>query len=297
MTGPITLVAGGWTAAVAPSVGGALLSLAYGGEAILRPTSEEAIAAADVRLTAGYPMVPYANRIDQGRFVFAGASHQLDANFIGAPHSIHGLGWRRAWSVEAMNDHACTLGLQHRPSGPADPDWPFAFDASERFVLTPKGLTIRLSATNLEPAPAPAGLGFHSFFRRRPGEILAFGSKGAWRNGPDMLPSSRETGEAWNFAAGRALDEHEIDNDFFGWGGLARLAAPSGATIRMRASRAFGCLRLYTPVGADFYAVEPVSHLANAINRPDLEGHAMTILKPGASLRGDIEIEFVEAGH
>ena len=62
----------------------------------------------------------------------------------------------------------------------------------------------------------------------------------------------------------------------------------------MRASRAFGCLRLYTPVGADFYAVEPVSHLANAINRPELEDHAMTILKPGASLRGDIEIELAE---
>ena len=297
LTAPICLTAGDWSAEVAPAIGGSLLSLTHRGAPILRPTPAEAIVAGDVRLTAGYPMIPYANRVDHGRFTYAGAAHQLDTSFIGAPHSIHGVGWRRPWSVETADARACTLALRHQPSSAADPDWPYAFEASERFVLTDRGLTVRLSVTNLEPAPAPAGLGFHTFFRRRFGETLTFGSKGAWRNGPDMLPSARETGEAWNYAAGRALDEHEIDNDFFGWGGLARMAAPGGAAIRMRASRAFGVLRLYTPKGADFFAAEPVSHLANAINRPELADHAMTILAPGASLRGDIEIELAEAGH
>lgn len=297
MTDRIELSAGDWRTSIAPAIGGSLLSLTFKGEPILRPTPEQAIAAGDVRLTAGYPMIPYANRIDHGRFAFAGAPHQLDTSFIGAPHSIHGLAWRRAWTVEARSAHACELSLVHRPSGAADADWPFAFEASQRFIVTSLGVAIRMSMTNLETAPSPAGLGLHTFFRRRPGETLQFGSKGAWRNGSDMLPSTVETGDAWNFAAARALDQHEIDNDFFGWGGLARMTAPGAATIRLRASRAFGALRLYTPAGADFYAVEPVSHLANAINRPDLEGHAMTILKPGASLRGDIEIEFVEAGH
>ena len=276
-------------------MGGSLLSLTNRGEPVLRPTPPKAIAAADVLMTTGYPMIPYANRIDHGRFAFAGVVHQLDTDFIGAPHSIHGLAWRRAWSVEALAPHACTISLLHRPSGAADPDWPFALEASQRFVLTPHGLTIRMSMTNLEPAPAPAGLGFHAFFRRRLGETLAFGSKVAWRNDADKLPSAPETGEAWNFAAGRILDQHEIDNDFSGWGGLARMAAPGAETIRMRASRAFGALRLYTPAGADFYAVEPVSHLANAINRPELEEGAMPILAPGASLRGDIDIDLMEA--
>jgi aldose 1-epimerase len=297
MTDPITLTAGDWIAEVAPAIGGSLLSLTHNGEPILRPTPTDAITAGDVLQTAGYPMIPYANRIDHGRFTFAGAAHQLDTGFIGAPHSIHGVGWRRAWATQIVETHACTLALRHQPVGAADPDWPFAFDAGERFVLTPRGLTIRMTVTNLEPAPAPAGLGFHTFFPRRPGETLTFGSKGAWRNGPDMLPSAWETDEAWNYAGGRALGDHEIDNDFSGWGGLARMAAPSGATIRMRASRTFGVLRIYSPIGAGFFAAEPVSHLANAINRPELEDHAMTVLASGASLRGDIEIELIEAGH
>ena len=295
MTNTITLVAGAWSAEIAPAIGGALLSLTHKGAPILRPTPAEAITAGDVRLAAGYPMVPYANRIDHGRFTFARVAHQLDTGFIGAPHSIHGVGWRRAWTTEAVEAHACTLALRHQPSGAADPDWPFAFEASQRFVLTSRGLTLRLSVTNLEPGPAPAGLGFHAFFRRRPGESLAFRSKGAWRNGPDMLPSTRETGEAWNYAAGQVLGSGEIDNDFYCWGGLSRMAAPGAPTIRMRAGRAFCVLRLYTPVGADFYAVEPVSHLANAINRPQLEDHGMSLLAPGASLRGEIEIDLAEA--
>jgi aldose 1-epimerase len=295
LTDPITLTAGGWTAQVAPAMGGSLLSLTYKGEPILRPTPDEAIAATDVRLTAGYPMIPYANRIDHGRFEFAGAAHQLAADFIGAPHSIHGLGWRRAWSVETVDQQACTLSLRYHPTGAADPDWPFAFEASEQFLLNARGLTVRMAMTNLEPSPAAAGVGFHSFFRRRPGETLTFGAKAAWRNGPDMLPAARQGGRGWNYADGRALGSDEIDNDFSGWGGLVRMEAPSRARVRMRASRSFGALRVYTPVGADFYAVEPVSHLANAINRPDLKDHAMTVLAPGATLCGEIEIELEEA--
>ncbi len=73
------------------------------------------------------------------------------------------------------------------------------------------------------------------------------------------------------------------------------MTAPAGQTVLLRAGRAFGSLRLYTPAGLDFYAVEPVTHLANAINRPELREQAMTVLAAGASLRGDIEIERAEA--
>jgi aldose 1-epimerase len=152
-----------------------------------------------------------------------------------------------------------------------------------------------MAVTNLEPAPAPAGLGLHTFFPRRPGETLVFGAKGGWRNGPDLLPAAFETGGDWNHVGGRALSAHEVDNDFSGWGGLARMTAPAGPTVLLRAGRAFGSLRLYTPAGLDFYAVEPVTHLANAINRPEVGDEAMTVLAPAASLRGDIEIEVAEA--
>ena len=289
MTDIITLAAGDWLAEVAPAIGGALLSLSFKGEDLLRPTSAEAVEAGDVRLTAAYPMIPYANRIDHGRFSFDGRAWQLERSNT-ASHSLHGVGWRRAWAVQAKHAQACTLSLLHRPDIDGVQDWPFAFEARQRFVLSAQGLTLTLAVTNLEQAPAPAGIGWHPFFRRRHGETLAFQAKAAWRNGPDLLPSGVETDANWNHALGQALNQRVWDNDFSGWGGLASLDAPSGLPIRLRAGSVFGALRLYTPAGQDFYAVEPVSHLANAINRPKLEDHAMTLLAPGASLHGDIEI-------
>ena len=134
MTASITLSAGAWTAQIGPDLGGALLSLSRDGEPILRPTPASAVETGDVLLTAGYPMMPYANRIDQGRFRFAGADYHLTTGALGAPHSLHGLAWRRAWAIDSRSAGACTLSLGHHPAGADDPDWPFAFGASQRFI-------------------------------------------------------------------------------------------------------------------------------------------------------------------
>ena len=55
---------------------------------------------------ASFPLVPYANRIAQGRFAFDGADHQLPRNFGDHPHSIHGFGWQASWTAKATGaDH------------------------------------------------------------------------------------------------------------------------------------------------------------------------------------------------
>ncbi len=285
----LTLQADGWTATVAPSIGGAITSLDWKGHAILRPTPYEAIEAGDVRRTACYPLVPYANRIANGRFRFEGADHQLAADFPGSPHSLHGVGWQRPWTVIAADARSCHLALEHRPG--AGEDWPFAFDAQQNIAVIPNGLTLRLSITNTGEVEAPAGLGFHPFFQRRPGERLTFQSTGALLNGPDMLPVDPETGERWDYANSRPLDQAEIDNDFIGWGGQARLDSANGPCIGMAASSIFQTLRLFTPPGRDFYAVEPVSHRTNAVNDPDVPGDAMTVLAPGSTMEGTFQID------
>ena len=286
----ITLSDGAWAATVSPGIGGSLLALACNGEAILRPTPIEAIRNHDVLLTAAYPMIPYANRIAQGRFEFGGVAYGLPATDVGAPHSLHGVGWRRAWTVDDADRRTCTLSLIHRPDIDGAVGWPFAFQAIQRFTVTSQGLALRLELTNLDTADAPAGIGWHPFFRRRAGEAVALRSKGAWLNGPDLLPSTLVISDDWNFMPGQVLDDRGVDNDIEGWDGIAHLRAPSGPDVRLRAGGDLTSLRLYAPTGQDFYAVEPVSHLANAINRPGLTDNAMIVLAPGQSLHGDIEI-------
>ena len=49
---------------------------------------------------ACFPLVPYANRIANGRFAFAGDEVQLRRNWDRDPHPLHGQGWRSAWTIE-----------------------------------------------------------------------------------------------------------------------------------------------------------------------------------------------------
>ena len=278
-----------WRTEIAPHIGGSILSLTHARRAVLRPTPEEAVEAGAVRRTACFPLVPYANRIAEGRFLWDGRAHRLAENFPASLHPLHGVGWRRPWQVISADERSCVLRLEHRPRDGEDSDWPFAFDAEQNISLGIGGLRVELSVINIDQSAAPLGLGLHPLFPRRGSERLIFNAAGAWRNGVDMLPSSRVSGGLWEHAAGQSIDAQVLDNDFFGWNGTARIETESSDAIRITASPIFSSLRVFTPADKDFFAVEPMSHATDAINR----GGAAALLRvqPGARLSGTMTIE------
>lgn len=280
-----------WRAEVAPAIGGSILSLSRGERAILRPTPADAVARGEVRRTACYPLLPYANRIADGRFRVDGREYALRANFPDSAHPLHGVGWQRAWQVAWVGENACELALRHRPVGEDALDWPFAFDATESLSLGPDGLTLALAITNRADMPVPFGLGLHPYFPRAGVQTLRFAAAGAWQNGADSLPVEQVGGPQWDHAAGRRIGADALDNDFFGWSGEARVAAADGVEVRLTATAAFGVLRVFTPAGRDFFCVEPVTHIADAINRPELAVGGITRLAPGERLAGTVKID------
>ncbi len=284
---------------LAPERGGAILGWTRGKVALLRHASPRALFPGEVGEMAAFPLLPYSNRIAHGCFRFAGAAHRLALNFGDHPHSIHGVGWQRAWHVTGTAGDAATLALHHAP----DADWPFAFSAEQRFRLTATALHVALAITNRHTAPAPAGLGLHPYFPRtsansprasatlprasatlpRASATLRFHAEAVWRNGADHLPSERiGIPPGWDHSTGRKLGDVALDNCFEGWDGTATLTWPDrGMTIA--ADGPFRHLVVYTPPGQDFCCVEPVSHMNDAINRG-----AMHVLEPGDTLRGEI---------
>lgn len=279
----IALSAGPWQARIAPEVGGALLAFAFEGRAVLRPATPEALAEGAARKSACFPMVPYANRIARGRFRLDGREYELAPNFPESPHTLHGTGWRRAWSVAFQDEANCVLSLEH--SG--DADWPFAFSAQLRYELGGDGLRMSLLVANTDRRTAPLGAGFHPYFPRRGGDWLRFTALGASPNDETMLPGeSLVVDPLWDYSEGRLVTQRALDNDFIGWAGEAAIGAEDGPTWIMRAESGFPLLRVFTPPERDFFAVEPVSHGANAINRPS----GMALLAPGETLSASVVI-------
>lgn len=263
------LEAHGWVIELLPALGGAIGALRHEGRDVLRPAAE---GTRDPLDTGCFPLVPYANRIAHGQFVFDGQTHQLPLNFGEHPHSLHGFGWQAEWTVvEARGDY---VTLSHAHDGGRG--WPWAYRAEQRFVLAPREMRIELSITNSGNAPMPAGFGLHPYFPCDAETYLTFSAERLWLADETMLPTeavaSAQFGD-WSATApvaGATL----IDNAYECWDGAAGIVQRWGG-FAMRVDGA-DVLHLYRPPGADFFCAEPVGHLPDAINRG-----GMDVLAPG----------------
>jgi aldose 1-epimerase len=259
----------------------------------MRETPEQALRDGLVRLTSSYPLIPYSNRIAQGRFSFDATDHRLALNFGDHPHSIHGNAWQKPWRIADTADARCRLVLQHHPLGDEGMDWPFAYRAEQHFDLDPEGLTLTLVLENEDHRAMPAGLGLHPFFPKRPGIRLQFATEGVYLNGEDSLPTdSVPVPDGWDYRDLRDLGEPRVDNCFKGWNGTALILFEAEKTaLRLQADPLFSHLVVYVPAGRDFFAVEPVSHMNNAINRPDIADHGLRVLRPGERLTAKVRFQ------
>lgn len=268
-----------WEAALLPSLGGAVARLRCRGRDVLRPTP---IDAADPLGTACFPMLPYANRVAEGRLSFGGKAWRLPRNFGDHPHSLHGVGWQAAWEVEEAGASHALLSLAHT----ADARWPWSFHATQGFELDAAGLVITLAIRNLDDGPVPAGLGLHPYFPADEATRLHFVAAHMLGRDETMLPTEPvEADRFGDWARGSALPASElVDNAFDGWDGRATIAQEGWRTL-ISAEGARG-LHLYAPPRAGFVCLEPVSHLPDAFNR----GDRFDILAPGETARLSMRI-------
>jgi aldose 1-epimerase len=282
----LTLAAGASSIVVAPETGAGLTGWMLGRTPLTRRALPEAVAG-DSHAMALFPLLPYCNRIGSARFHWLGTEYQLDRNFGDSPHAIHGVGWQRAWITEQADPSAVVLTLEHS----ADRSWPFAFHARVGYSLSTIGLTVTLRLTNRHWTDAPAGFGIHPYFPKQHDPALRFDANGAWKNDSDSLPERHgPVPPDWQHAIFRPVAQSRLDNCFTGWDGKAEIHA-GPASLRIEASSVFRHLQVFTPHWADFFCVEPVTHVPDALNRPDLPPEqAMHILAPGETLSGSISL-------
>jgi aldose 1-epimerase len=277
----IELAAGAWRAALRPGVGGCLAVLDRAGVPVLRTMGEDA----DHPLqSACFALVPYCNRIAEGRFAFAGRAVSLTPNLPPQRHPLHGLGWLQPWRV-VRGDSASAL-LEHAHDG-AD-EWPWAYLAHQHVALDESGCTIRLMVQNRADEPAPMGLGLHPYFRRAPETTVTFAAAAMLGIDAGFLPDgTRHPADMFApWSSGATLPDTLVDHCFTRWSGSAAIADARG-TIALRGFGAPHC-HVYAPPGGDAVCLEPVGHTPDALNRvPD----AMTVLPPGCGAGIALRIE------
>lgn len=266
---------------LAPSAGGSIARFTAGGRVdVLRPASAEAIASGWGNDTACYPLVPFSNRIANGRLVADGKEIHLEPNWPGMRHPMHGDGWARSWEVERHD--ALSADLTYAHDGRVG--WPFHYRARQSFRLAEDRLLVGMAIENLENRAVPAGLGLHPFFTRDADTELACRTRGVWRTDAEVLPLEHiAVPPEWDFTASRPVEGIALDNCFDGWDGHAMITWPRrGLRLDLAASEPFRHLVIYVPKGRPFFCVEPVSHASGAVGR--------SLLAAGATLAGEISL-------
>ena len=285
----ITLSAGGAGLEVVPAAGGAIARywLEQGGATWewLRPAPAAALTRGDpYEVAAAFPLVPFSNRIRDGRFRFEGRDVVLPANRPPERHSIHGHGWQSGWTPLDVTATEALLESRHAADA-----WPWPYRATQRFVLTPTSLTVVLTLGNESDGRMPAGLGWHPYFPRTPGTTITAAVTAVWLTDDEMLPTALvPPPAAMDPTSGLTADRVAVDNGFVGWSRRAVVDWPErGVRLLITAAPPLDVLVVYTPTGRSYLCVEPVSHVTDAVNlaAAGRRDTGLRILEPGEALQ------------
>jgi aldose 1-epimerase len=242
----------------------------------------------------GQLLVPWPNRIRDGRYTWEGVSLQLPLSEVVRRHAIHGLvRWAR-WTVEAATENRAVLSYRLHPQ----PGYPFTVDLNVVYEIDGHGLTVTVRATNAGQRRCPFGAGAHPYLTVGTAlvddVVLELRAETWLRTDELQIPVARDrvAGSPFDFRHPRRIGDLHIDHAFTD---LAR-DADGRARIRISAEHRGVVLwmgpeleyvEVYTgdtlPAGhrrRRSLAVEPMTCAPNAFQ----SGEGLLVLEPGGSL-------------
>jgi aldose 1-epimerase len=226
----------------------------------------------------GQVLIPWPNRIQDGRYSFDGQDHQLPLDDVEEQDAIHGLVRWASWTVaERAEDRVVMEHVLH-----PQPGYPFTLAVSVEYRLSDEGLRVRTTATNRGPRPCPYGSGNHPYLTisgtRVDSLTLRIPARTMLRSDERGIPVGRlpVEGTGYDFRRPRPIGATVLDHAFTdlerGEDGRARVELrdpDAGAELTLWVDEAHPYLMLFTgdplpDVNRRSLAVEPMTCPPNA---------------------------------
>ena len=272
-------------------VGGGIRRYTDSGRDVLHPYEVDAMCDG----AHGTPLVPWPNRLADGRYRFDGTDYQVDLTEPTKHNAIHGFLCWRPWEALEHDADRVVMGARLFPLE----GYPFRLEVQVAYELGDGGLTVTTTATNSGEHTLPYGCGQHPY--------LAPGSDGTiddcilqldagtriTTDDERQLPTGSEpvAGTVFDFRKPRRIGDTAIDYAFTdlirdgedrAW---VRLTGPDGRTSALWVDRGYALVELFT---ADALAgsrrrkglgTEPMTCPPNAF----ATGEGVIRLEPGES--------------
>ena len=221
----VRLESGRYVAEIA-SVGASLRSLTADGRDLVVPFAADAVRP----LFRGVVLVPWPNRVVDGRYTFEGVEQQLALTEPDRGHALHGL---VAWTDFAVAEATATRAVLEAEV-PAQSGYPHRVAVTVTYTLDEQGLETRIRTVNTGTDAAPYGTSGHPYLSAGSGSVddwtLTFAAGRVLEVDPERLVPqglAEVEGGPFDFADGRAIGDLFIDHAFTDLardaGGLARV--------------------------------------------------------------------------
>ena len=249
----------------------------------------------------GQVLIPWPNRVQDGRYEFAGRYHQLPLTEPELHNAIHGLVRWAAWTVGEHEPDRVVMEHLLRPQ----PGYPFSLALSIEYLVSDEGLRVRTTATNAGADRCPFGSGAHPYLTvgtsLADDAILGVPARTVLRTDRRGVPVGVESveGTDYDFRRPRPIGPTKLDHCFTDLerdeDELARveLRHPhDGTGVTFWFDSGYPCVMLFTgdsqpTVDRRSVAVEPMTCPPNAFRT----GEALIALEPGASWVGEWGID------
>lgn len=284
------LTAGDYRATIV-EVGGGVRTCDRGDRPVLHPYPGDAMADG----AHGAPLIPWPNRLADGRYSFAGTEYRVALTEPEKQNAIHGFLQWRSWEPREQTAERIVMAARLYPLQ----GYPFALDVSIEYTLSTTGLTARTTATNIGAAACPYGGGQHPYLSPGTGliddsEIELDAGTRILTSADRQLPTGSESvaGTPYDFRRPRRLGELRVDHAFTDLARDAddrawlRLHGSDGLTAQLWVDPTYPLIEVFTSdtLSPDRrrtgLGAEPMTCPPNAFQT----GEQVTRLEPGASI-------------
>lgn len=272
-------------------VGGGLRSWRRDGVDVLAGYPADAMALAG----RGQLLVPWPNRVEDGRWTWDGTLLKLPLTEPDLHNASHGLVRWAPWRLVAQEDARVTVAHRLHPQ----PGWSWVLDLEVTYALDDDGLTVTTTATNRSGTAAPYGYGAHPYLSLGDtplSEVTLTVPAGRWLEvTPDrLLPVATHPveGTPYDFRRPRVVGDTALDNaytdverDADGRWAVVVEGVPHGR-LTLWGDEHHPWLQVFTgratsaTEGSNGIAVEPMTCPPGAL----VSGIDLVVLEPGASL-------------
>ncbi|MFW5693682.1 MAG: aldose 1-epimerase [Alkalispirochaeta sp.] len=275
----------GCSAQIDPSCGGTVRQIRLPEDVLYDP---ERSSGCDTAFFAGRVLLPFADRISNGRYRWRGTDYTLPLNDPEMGDAIHGFLYRTALKVESRA--ADRLTLRGELSAEQGYPWPLTVKISYRVAAAT--FFIAVEAQNRGASCAPFTAGWHPYFDfGREAELQIRASRFIEADDALRVTGRRPfvDGTRYDFRRRRPIGEDPLDVavELDDAHEHSVVLTDSRRSLTITPTGVFSRIQIFTPPGDRGIALEPVSAPGAAFNDPPL---GVTELEPGASVTGSVAI-------